>query len=43
MHLSKNEFFFAFAERKLDFYHFEEKDDPHISCILEITDCERRG
>ena len=35
-----SKFFAAFLESKLDFEHFEKKDDPHSFCISEITDSE---
>ena len=34
---------YVFLEFRLNFGHFEEKDDPHSLCISEITDRERRG
>ena len=38
-----SEFCSAFLEFRLNFEHFETKDDPHSWCNSEITDCERRG
>ena len=35
-----SKFFAAFLKSKLDFEHFEKKDDPHSFCISEITDSE---
>ena len=28
---------------KSNFEHFEQKDDTHSLCIIEITDCKRHG
>ena len=33
-------FFAAFLKSRLNFEHFEKKDDPHSFCISEITDSE---
>ena len=33
-------FFALFFKSRLNFEHFEKKDDPHSFCISEITDCE---
>ena len=38
-----SEFFFAFSKSRLNFKHFQKKDDPHSWCIFELTDCEKRG
>ena len=35
-------FFFAFLKCTLNFKHFPKKEDTHSSCILEITDSEKR-
>ena len=35
-----SEFFAVFLRSKLNFEHFEKKDDPHSFCISEITDSE---
>ena len=35
-----SKFFAAFLKSKLDFEHFETKDDPHSFCISEITEYE---
>ena len=35
-----SQFFFAFSKWRLNFEHFERKDDPHSWCILEIADSE---
>ena len=35
-------FFIAFLESKLNFEHFEEKNEPHSLSISEIIDSERR-
>ena len=34
------QFFAAFLKSRLNFKHFEKKDDPHLFCILEVTDSE---
>ena len=31
-------FFTTFLKSRLNFAHFEKKDDPHSFCILEIMD-----
>ena len=36
-------FFSGFCKFRFSFEHFQKKDDTHISCILELTDSERRG
>ena len=48
MQLSRNQktlsqSFALFLKSKSNFKHFEKKDDPHILCISEITDCKRQG
>ena len=48
MQLSKKQKTFSrsfspFCEFRLNFEHFEKKEDPHSLCISEITDCEGRG
>ena len=35
--------FSAFSKSKLNFEHFQEKDDPHSFFISEATACEKRG
>ena len=35
--------FSAFSKSKLNFEHFQKKDDPHHSFISEATACEKRG
>ena len=35
-----SEFFTEFLKSRLNFKHFEKKDDPHSFCISEITDSE---
>ena len=35
-----SEFFHAFSKSKLNFKHFQKKDDPHRFCIFEVTDSE---
>ena len=32
--------FYEFLKSRLNFEHFEKKDDPHRFCISEITDSE---
>ena len=34
------EFLAASLKSRLNFKHFQKKDDPHIVCILEVTDSE---
>ena len=34
------QFFAAFLKSRLNFKYFEKKDDPHLFCILEVTDSE---
>ena len=46
MQLSGNQkkftqFFAAFLKSKLNFNHFEKKDDPNSFCSSEITDSEK--
>ena len=50
MHLSQERktffsffFFFAFCKFRINFEYFEKKDDPHSSCLFDLTDCEKRG
>ena len=48
MQLSKKqetlaEFFSSVLKSRSNFEHSEKQDDPHRSCISEITDCERDG
>ena len=40
---SFSEFFRAFSKSRLNFEHFETKDDPHSLVIWEATACENRG
>ena len=35
-----SEFLAAFLKSRLNFEHFEQKDDPHRFCISKITDSE---
>ena len=37
-----SESFATFMKSSSMFEIFYEKDDPHISCISDVTDCERR-
>ena len=48
MQLSKKQnifpqFFPPFVKNTWNSEHFETKEDPHILCIFEITDCKKRG
>ena len=48
MQLSKklktfSEFFFAFSKSRLNFEHFQKKDDAHSLFISEATACEKHG
>ena len=36
-------FFSSFSKSKLNFEHFQEKDDPHSLFISEAAVCEKRG
>ena len=36
-------FFSAFSKSKLNFEHFQKKDDPHSLFISDSTTCEKRG
>ena len=38
-----NRFFSAFSKSKLNFEHFQKKDDPHSLFISEATACEKHG
>ena len=38
-----SKFLLAFFKSKLNFEHFEKKDDPHSCFISEITHSEKRG
>ena len=38
-----SEFFPAFSKSKLNFEHFQKKDDAHSLFICEVTACEKRG
>ena len=47
MQLSKkqkafSEFFSAFFKCRQNFEYFQKNDDPHSSCISEVTDSENR-
>ena len=37
------DFFFAFPTFRFNFEHFQEKDDPHSSCIFQVTESEKLG
>ena len=37
---SVSQFFAPFLKSKLNFEHFESKDNPHRFCIFEVTDSE---
>ena len=41
--IQKSHFIPAFLKLILNFEHFFKEDDSHNLCILEVTDCERRG
>ena len=49
MHLSEKPkifcqfFFFSIWKSRVNFEHFQKKDDPHSWCIFELTDSEKRG
>ena len=36
-----SQLFFAFLKSKLNFEHFQQKDDPHSRCISQITVSEK--
>ena len=38
-----SQFLVEFLKSTLNFEHFDEKQEPRSSCILEITDCQKRG
>ena len=38
-----SEFFPAFSKSRLNFEHFQKKDDAHSLFISEATTCEKRG
>ena len=38
-----SEFVFAFSKLRFNFEYFVKKDEPHSSCIFELTDSEIRG
>ena len=38
-----SEFFRAFSNSRLNFEHFQKKDDAHSLFISEATACEKRG
>ena len=38
-----SEFFPAFSKSRLNFEHFQKKDDAHSLFICEATACEKRG
>ena len=42
-HKAFSEFFLAFSKSKLNFEHFQKKDDNQSSFISEITHSEKRG
>ena len=37
------DFFFAFSKFRLNFEHFQKKDDPHSACFFELADSHKRG
>ena len=38
-----SQFLSAFSTSRLNFEHFQKKDDPHSLFISEATACEKRG
>ena len=42
-HKAFSQFFLAFSKSKLNFEHFQKKDDNQSSFISEITHSEKRG
>ena len=38
-----SEFFLAFSKSRLNFEHFQKKDDAHSLFICEAKACEKRG
>ena len=38
-----SQFFLAFSKSRLNFQHFQKKDDAHSLFIFEATACEKRG
>ena len=38
-----SQLFFASLNFRLNFDHFEKKDDPHSRCGFELSDSEKRG
>ena len=38
-----SEFFSAFSKSRLNFEHFQKKDDAHSLFICKATACEKRG
>ena len=38
-----SQFFLAFSKWRLNFEHFQKKDDAHSLFISEATACEKRG
>ena len=38
-----SQFFPAFSKSRLNFEHFQKKDDAHTLFICEATACEKRG
>ena len=38
-----SEFFLAFSKNRLNFQHFQRKDDAHSLLICDATACEKRG
>ena len=39
-HNTSSEFFTEFLKSRLNFKHFEKKDDPYRICIFEVTNSE---
>ena len=40
---ASSEFFCAFSKSRVNFEHFQKKDDAHSLFISEATACEKRG
>ena len=38
-----SEFFLGFSKSRLNFEHFQKKEDPHSLFICEATACEKPG
>ena len=38
-----SEFFFSFSKFRFNFEHFQNKDEPHSLCILQLRGSKKRG